>query len=221
MTASGRSAWILVLAVGIALAGGVVWVLGLDRAKVAGGTPDERIASICRLADERPWGAAGAIAAAAGDPHPAVRQAVMVALSKFVDDAAYRPAVEAGVADEDATVRAAAAATLGLYADGPAVDRLGALLKGDPSERGRLAATRGLARTRRPRAIVLLVKAMETNESPNVRYRAMEVLMAHLGLSFDVSPDPRDPVVWSRAVRAVRLFPAVRAAYRAAGGESD
>ena len=95
-----------------------------DRAEVTGQTPRQRVDAICRLADDRPSGAAAAIAAVADDQDASVRRAAMVALGKFAAGE-YRGVIEAGTRDADPTVRSAAAASLGRLADDDAVARLG------------------------------------------------------------------------------------------------
>ena len=215
--AAGRVAPIALLGVCVVVAGVLVWTLAFGRAKVEGDTPQERMASICRLADEQPWGAGDAIAGAASDADAGVRQCVQVALSSFAGDAAYRSAVEAGLGDAEPMVRAAAATTLGLYADAAAVDRLGEMLSGDPSELARLGAVRGLDRTKRARATWLLAVAMKADKSPVVQCQAIETLMNQLGLQFDIVLDPRDPAGLLKAIRTLEMIPRVRSAIRAAG----
>ena len=219
-SAFGRSWWVLILAI-VMLVAAAVWVIGLAPAKLSGRTPAERIASICRVADQRPWGAGKAVAAAAvGDSDASVRAAALVALGKFIDESAHREVVESAAGDGDPGVRSAAATTLGLYRDEAAVDRLSELLSSDRSEQVRMAAALGLIRTGRPRGILVLVEAMASNDNPNVQFRAMEVLTNSFNIRFRTPRDPRDRAAWAQRVGVIRNVPTVRYAREAVEGKA-
>ena len=129
MTASrafSGTTWVVVLAVAAIAIVTVVCRCFPEKAEVTGREPADRVAEICRVADEQLRGAGDAIAAAAKDKDPSVRHASLVALSKFIDPK-YRSLVETGARDPDARVRSAAARTLGLYDDDKAIVRLGEL----------------------------------------------------------------------------------------------
>ncbi len=148
--------------------------------KVEGRTPQERITCIGRLAADRPPGAGDAIAAAAtNDPHALVRQAAIMALSKFAD-ARYRVTFEVGTYDMAPWAREKATEALGRFADDRAVLRLGELAAGDPTCGVRAAAVRALARIATSPAVELLVRAVESNSFPPVRVMALEALDAML-----------------------------------------
>lgn len=215
---AGRSKVLLVVAIGLVAAAVVVWRVAFGKAEVLGRTAQERIASLCRLADEKPLGAGEAVMTAAKeDPDATVRAAALVALSKFIEEPAYRPVVESAVDDPDARVRMAAAGTLGLYRDEAAVDKLSELLSSDASQQVRFAAARGLMRTGSQRAILVLVEAMASNDNPKVQYRAMKVLTDSFNISFPTPLDPRNRAAWAKRVRVMRQIPTVRMAREAVG----
>jgi len=209
-------------ALAVGLVAVIVATFTLGRAKVTGGTPEQRVACIARLADEKPWGAADAIAAAAADdPDPAVRQAALVVLGRFIDPK-YRPLIEAATEDPSPAVRAGAAGTLGLYSDDAAAERLGTMAAQAPEEQVRLAAIQGLGRLRRRRSVLHLVRIIEDEgRSAVVRRRALDALGRHLGARFRNVPDPADAVAWRRLMRRVRRFPAVRKALEGAPDRTD
>ena len=193
-------------------------------ATVDGRPPAERIESISRLAAEQPSGAGEAISRAAiGDRDARVRCAALAAL-RTCAQAESRTAVEQGTRDEVSRVRAAAALTLGAYADGAAVGRLGEMLAGDRDDEVRLAAARGLARCNSRQADDLLVAAMRGNSSPAVQKRSLLLLLEGTGVRLVPEPDPRDAAVWARHVgRVLRHVSATRANQtpRKSGREND
>jgi len=194
-----------------AVAVGVIGVVsgGLlvaGRARLTGDTRDERIACICRLANEQPWGAGGVLAEAAveeDDEH--VRRAAVVALSKFVPD--HRSAVKKATGDSDARVRIAAAGTLGRCADKAAAERLGEMLN-DPKEDNavRTAAVAALVGNKSATAIVLLVTAMEKHPDTLMRDHATAALVKEYNF-LEVKPNPE-------AVAKYRLDPKTLDHYR-------
>ena len=171
-----------------------------------------RVGAICRLADERPEGAAAKVAAAAGDKDASVRTAAMVALGKL-GAGAYRDLLEAGTRDAGPTVRAAAAASLGRLADHDAVARLGDMLAGEADEHVRAAAVTGLARAGLDRAIVLLVETAGKDSSGMVKLQAMSALTHRYGIRFHDPPSPGDSDRWAQALGKIRKIPGVRKAY--------
>ena len=202
------------VAVGVVVAAALV-AAAVSRGQVAGDTPAEQIASICRLADERPWGAADAIAAAAGGKaNPSVRKAALIALGRFTR-ARDRGIVDSATTDAAAEVRAGAALTLGVYGDGAAADRLGKLLATDPDEQVRLAAVTGVGRVGGDKAIVLLAEAMENNDNAKVQSRAMVVLLRQLKLRHPNPPDPGDKARWGALVRKIRGMSPIQDAFKA------
>ena len=172
-------------------------------ATVEGGTPEERIESIFRLEAGREPGAGKAIAeAAVRDRDPQVRCVALLSLRRHARPE-MRAAIEQGTRDEVSRVRAAAAMTLGKYADGAAVERLGEILETDQDDEVRLAAARGLARCNSRKGDDLLVSAMKGNSSQAVQKRALELLLEGTGVSLTPEPDPRDAGIWARHIERV------------------
>jgi len=204
----------LVTAVVLAAAVAAAYVVG--RARITGGTPAERIAAICRVADEGRPGAGAAIAAAADDdPSPAVRRVALLALARFID-AEHRGLVEAATRDADPGVRAAAAATLGEFDDDSAADRLGELAAKDGDEQVRLAAADGLERCGTDKAVVGLVETMENNDNPKVREHARSAVLRRLNWP-ERNTRAADVAMWRNDVELIKVDPAVVAAYKTAG----
>ncbi len=187
------------------------------QARLTGQTPQERVESVCRLADEKPWGAAEVLArAATEEPHPDVRRAAVGALASFATPEC-RSAVEAGTRDVDRAVRAAAATTLGLYEDDAAAERLAAMVAGDADESVRLGAVQGLGRSDRPKAVAGLLAAIETNDNKRVRLAALAKLLHRLKAEIPDPPDPmREPAKWRRIVEILHRTPAVKRALQEA-----
>lgn len=211
----------------LAVAGGAAVLVALTvvaslagRAQVTGDTPAERIASIGLLADTEAWGAAAAIAGAASDDQDAdVRRAAVIALRKFAPD--QRETVLAATSDPSPRVRAAAAATLGRLADGPAARRLGEMINDDEEDSAvRAAAVAGLSGNDSPEATVLLVSAVESHAVADVRAHAMAVLVRKFGL-VRVKPIPEvidkfraaDRAEWLDLVETVKMMKETKAAF--------
>ncbi|KKL04735.1 hypothetical protein LCGC14_2613070, partial [marine sediment metagenome] len=153
--------------VAVVVAAGLI-VLGMQvfgRAeKVEGATSSERIESIWRLADQKPRGAADAIATvAADDADASVRQAALVALGRFCHPR-HRALIETSLTDRNPLVRAGAAGTMGRYDDDKAVGVLGALAATDKEEKVRHAALVGLGRCKSTVAIFHMVRIMATRQ---------------------------------------------------------
>jgi hypothetical protein len=204
---------LIIAGAGLVLAAGAL-VLVFRPPGVKGNTPQERIAAIDKLANERQG--AKDVAEAAKDPDAGVRRAAIRGLAIFVDPQ-HRPAVEAATQDPAPQVRAAAATTLGLYQDAPAAERVGRLMNGDPEEKVRLSAAAGLGQNNTPDAMVLLMEAAEKNDNPNVQLRAMEVLMEKFHMRFIKTTDPRDVNSWRVFLEMAKSYPAVYAAYQKLG----
>jgi len=203
----------VLLAVGAILLAAVTAMVWPGRAKISGQTAEDRIAAIRRLADEQPRGAADAIKSAATDPDAGVRQAAMVCLGRFKrpED---RGTIEAGTRDASEAVRAAAAGTLGFYADEAAADRLGEVLTTDTAPAARIGATQGLARARGPKAYVFLAEAMDQDPDPQVRLKAMQRLLRLMKLRRQNPPDPRDLPRWRSLTAKIRAFHPVQDAFK-------
>ena len=184
----------------------LVWAFG-GRPQVQGDSPKERIACISRLATSGRRGAGAAIARAAGDPHPGVRRAAVVALGGL-SARSHRRVIASCMDDTDAQVRAAAAATAGACADDEIIERLGTLLNTDPDARVRRGAALGLARDGGAEAVVLLVRAIETN--PPARAAAMNALMDRFHAGVSNLPDPGEHAWWVQMAARIRGFPSVR-----------
>ena len=192
----------------------LVWagLMTFGRPEVTGQSPRERIIAISRLAGQKPRGAGKAIAEAArSDPDESVRQTAMISLGKFISPD-LRGVVEAGTKDKSPAVRAAAAGTLARYGDNPAADRLRELWTKDKSERVRQAALAELARCEAPKAIVLLVEAMERSDTVEGRLRAAQALAKKFKMDHQ-SLDPADLVQWRNFVETIKGSPAVAAAF--------
>jgi len=183
--------------------------------KVTGDTPAARIASIRRLADDRPPGAAVAVAGAIDDPDAGVRRAALTVLAQFPEG--YHRAVGSRINDPVPAVRAAAAATLGMYDEPDVAAALRRMLT-DPVEEVRLGALTGLGRMDQPDATAALFAAAEGNDNVEVRRQAMRTLAARLKLRFETPPDPvKTPRRWRRALAQMRRMPPVRDALAGEG----
>ena len=212
---SGRTRLAVVAGIGAAVVAAVT-VAGLiaARAKVRGDTPGERIASIGRIAADRPSGASGALAAAVDDPDPGVRVAALTALARFVSPR-HRPVIEKALVDPDGEVRRAAAATLGQYGDSAAVERLIELVQADSDTDAQLGALAGLRCCDDPRSIVTLLHIAETHGNMAVREQAMRSLLGKLGATLGKAHTPRDPRRWRDLVQRLKRSRPVRDAYAA------
>ena len=168
-------------------------------ARVEGDTPQERIDCINRLAEDRPDGAADAIAAAATDTddHAFVRQAALMALDEM-GDVRHRSVFLAGTRDVAPWTREVAAKALGRFADDESMRRLGELLAKDPVGGVRTAAVRSLARIATPPATAMLVQAIEKNRHSPVRSQALASLEALLERHGPEGESPWEPARWNR-----------------------
>lgn len=183
-------------------------IRGRGPAKIEGDTPGERIASINRLAEDRPDGTADAIAAAAtAEPHALVRQAALMALDKM-GDVRHRSAFEAGTRDVAPWAREVATKALGRFGDDDSVRRLGELLAKDPAGGVRVAAARALGRIATPPAVTMLAESIEKNHHRPVRYEALAALEVLLERHGPDAKAPWEPARWNRLKAEVdRLRP--------------
>jgi hypothetical protein len=189
-------------------------------AEIEGQTAEERMASIRQLADERAPGAADAIAKAAGEePDPSVRATAVATLGRL-----HRPRDRALIEEctkaPSPAVRAAAAATLGYYGGEAVADRLGEIVRNDPSEQVRLNAVTGLGRSEHSKSIVHLLEVIETTDDPNVQHRSMREIHKKLGMRY-IGAKPIGVKDWKRQSAAVaeylKDYPKVQEAFRKAG----
>ncbi len=171
------------------------WVRGGD---VADGATSDRIDSLKKL------GAADSdvIAnTAVNDPDARVRLVAFRRLDQFVNPA-VRDAIEKGMTDQDAKVRAAAAIALGKFADGEAIRKLdGVVSDSGQDERVRLAAVRGLKRCNSRGAEDVLSRTMQRNDSWRVKQKALVILFEGKGITFNPPPDPRKKTSWNAQVQ--------------------
>lgn len=217
---AGKGTYVLL---GVLGAGAVVLLLGFGlrgQAKVEGTSTDDRVQSVCKLADRKPSGAGKALAqAAAKDPSPAVRQAAHIGLGRFAGPE-YRDVTDKGTRDADPQVRAAAASTLGLYQDTASADRLGELAASDPDWAVRFHAAVGLGRNKTPKSIVWLLKAIEGDTDPRVQIRAMTELYKRLGMRY-VGAGPAKRALWLDNIEFLKTFPHVQQAFAGASVTLD
>lgn len=185
-------------------------------AEVTGDTPEERAESVRHIAANRPPGAHRAISRAAADRSPKVRMAAMASLTHFIEDE-DRPVVEKGTKDKDAGVRAVSAETLGQFGDSAAADVLIELIRGDGSERVRMAALRGLVKCDDPRSVVVLLETAEEDKSVSIKRQAMKCMLWKFDGNVRRTRDPRDERMWRDLIQRWKWDGRVRAAYAAAG----
>jgi len=219
MSSKGKR-WLIAVGA-VVVAAGVAFILigAFGRARIGGATPDERITSICRLADAKPLGAGDALAqAAVKESDVRVRQAALIGLGRFVEPK-YRATVEQGTQDAGAPVRRAAAITLGLYGDAAAAARLGEVVRKDPAEEVRLGAVMGLGLCAVPETLAWLMEAAEKDDAPAVQLQAIKELYAKFGAQYFGEPGrvPDWPYEAAASVEYLKTFPGVQEAFRKAG----
>ncbi len=189
----------------------------MSRARIEGDSPRERIASICRIAADRPPRAGAALARAAVEETDAeVRRAAAVALGQFLCPEC-RSAVERAASDASARVRQAGAETLSLYRDGRAADVLVKLAGSDGDVGVRLAALRGLGRCDDPRSFVVLLDVAERGDTMEMQRQAMRALAGKVGARLDGRRDPRNPPGWRDLLQRFRRIEVVRKAHAELG----
>jgi len=129
----------------------------------------------------------------------------MVTLRKFARPE-IRASIEQGTSDDAPRVRAAAAVTLGKYADSKAESRLGELLKADKDDEVRLAAALALSRYKTIKSTNMLVSAMKSNSSQAVKKQSLLLLLRGTGVSLTPEPDPRNAKLWARHMKKVMRY---------------
>ena len=182
---------------------------------VTGEHPDQRVASIIRLTNNRPPGTADALArSAANDPAPSVRQAAVVALGSFrrPED---RAVIEQLTRDVDPNVRRSAAKTLmSVYEDAATVQRLSDMLRQDTDPLARQAAATALVAGGDSRAYVNLVQALEAG-GEHVGLAVAQAFDAHYHIGVEINRS--DPVAWERYVEIIKHIDAVIDAFEQTG----
>lgn len=211
-----RAKWMWGLAGGACLIVLVV-VLYPAKAQVTGETAKQRIDSVKRIAGDRSYGAADALArTVANDGDPTVRRNALICLSAF-GRSSDRPVIEAALADEDQSVRRAAAQHLVLmHDDAAAVQRMIEIDQDASSPADRQAALAAMGLSSRPEALVRLVQTIESGD-PQRRLAAAEALIARF-------PMPSVPAKltaeeWPRLVVGIKLIKEVEQAYEQTGTE--
>ncbi len=199
-----------VLFVGVLLAS-----LGGCSSKVTGSTPGERIASINKLADNKPWGAGKAIADAInGETDPSVREAALAAISNF-PDSAYRPEVEKAAKDPSMIVRVAAVRTLTVYKDDQAIGMLAQIIQTDPNSEVRSMACVSMAQIDKPMVVYYLMDVAENGKENASRAVAAQMLLGMLGLHMDPSMvNPEDQAMWLNVIETIKAWPYIQHCYK-------
>ena len=176
-----------VVLVGTAVAVAAVLVacgLWFGRASIQGATPEERMREIRDVARNRPWGTDETLArAAVSDADAACRQVALVCLAQNPSPKS-RAYVEQATHDPSPGVRAAAAATLGLYHDDAALKRLSEMALDDAEPQVRLGAVTGLGRHRSPVALVWLLETAERDKELEVTLQAIATIYHRLGMRY-------------------------------------
>ena len=219
MSSKGKKRLIAAGAVVGGLGAALILTGAFGRARIGGATPDERIKSICRLADTKPFGAGDALAeAAVKEADVRVRQAALIGLGRFVEPK-YRAVVEQCTQDASAPVRRAAAITLGLYGDEAAAARLGEVVRKDPAAEVRLGAVMGLGRCAASETLAWLMEAAEKDDAPDVQLQAIKELYAKFGAEYyrELDSVPDWPKEAAASVEYLKTFPGVQEAFRKAG----
>jgi len=219
MSSKGKRRLIVVGAAVVAAGVAFILIGMLGRPRIGGATPDERITSICRLADTKSSGAGDALAeAAVKEADVRVRQAALIGLGQFVEPK-YRATVEQCTLDASAPVRRAAAITLGLYGDEGAAARLGEVVRRDPAEEVRLGAVMGLGLCAAPETLAWLLEAAEKDDAPDVQLQAIKELYAKFGAEYyrELDSVPDWPYEAAASVEYLKTFPGVQEAFRKAG----
>jgi hypothetical protein len=191
-----------------------MWFWPGEKAVIAGGTPAERIASICRIADRRLAGGGEVIAAAAvGDADASVRQAAATVLSRYPTPG-IRQALLTCLADADPAVRGAAARSMGAFDDDAAAARLEEMARKDADRQVRLMALEGLRLMRAAPATVALTRLMESHGDAQVQARAMQILMIREGIPASSRQfSPEEGAAWQSQVDTMKNWPTVTTAF--------
>ncbi|MHC4985575.1 MAG: HEAT repeat domain-containing protein [Planctomycetota bacterium] len=184
-------------------------------AKITGEGPDQRIESIVRLANERPRGAADALAeAAVSDPVPSVRRAAVAALGGFAREE-DRAVIESATQDSDPGVRQTAVRLLATtYEDESTIDRVAEMADSDADPQARQAAVDVLADSDEAYAIVRLIQAMEAAPLES-RRSLLTAVRQRFGILQDV--DCADDDQWARLVVSLKDSDEIAAAFEQVG----
>ena len=211
-----RSKWMWGLAAGACLIVLVV-VLYPAKAQVTGETAKQRVDSVVRIANDRSYGAADALArTAADDGDPTVRRTALICLSAF-GRSSDRSVIEAALADEDQSVRRVAAQHLVLtHDDAAAVRRMIDIDREASSPADRQAALAAMGLSRQPEALVRLVQTIESGD-PQRRLAAAEALIAKFPMA--LVPAKLTAEEWPRLVVGIKLIKEVEQAYEQTGTE--
>ena len=185
-------------------------------AEVSGETPEDRVASIHRLAADRPHGAAEAIATAVDDRSPEVRRAAMASLTHFAN-ADNRSVIEKGTSDPDGGVRAISADAMGLFHDAAAANTLIKLLQTDPNEQVHLSALRGLARCADPRSAAVLLEAADKGKTLSIKRQAMKSFLVVFQGKLGEMRNPAETARWRDLIQRWKWDQRVRDSYQVAG----
>ncbi|HDZ22400.1 hypothetical protein LCGC14_0303660 [marine sediment metagenome] len=193
----------------------LVVVLYPAKAQVTGETAKQRVESVVRIADDRSYGAADALArTAANDPDPTVRRTALVCLSAF-GRSSDRPVIEAAMQDLSPSVRQAATkALIRSYDDLAAVGHLRDLLH-DEDEDVRKSAASALTTSKNPHALVALVQTTDAEQTPDLQILAVRALGKKYRISFEVDPAEADGL--ARSIEIIKHTDEVIEAFRATG----
>lgn len=119
------------------------------------------------------------------EPDPIVRHAVVQSISEYKTPMAQQ-VLEAGLSDDDATVRIACCKALGKRAEPSSVNVLATVLRGDKDIDVRLAATEALGKIKSPESIKALSAALEDRD-PAMQYVGVQAMKSATGK--DYGPD--------------------------------
>jgi len=187
------------------------------KAEVVGETEAEAVKSVIRIADDLPRGAAEALTKAVlEDPRPTVRRAAVVGLNRLKRPE-HRPVVEKALADEDPTVRAAAAKTLVFcHDDEDTVGRLVAVCLTEADPKVLKAATLALATSNDPLAVVALVQMLDKTDKKQLQQLAAETIKWKLKMRVAI-PETIGSDAWQRVVTSMKFSDIVRNAFAETG----
>jgi len=185
------------------------------RVKVTGDTAEQRIASVIRIADDRPRGYAEALAdTARNDPDAGVRSTALACLngSRAPD---VGSAVMQATRDDDPQVRESACILLMAYDDEATVQRLAEICHEDTDDGVRGAAFVALAANESPYATIALMEMTEYGETPEMRRAAAKAMIDKVNILVTELPEDQD--TWDNMVEAFRMSLVVEAAYDQTG----
>ena len=215
MAESHRRRLLLAGALMTACAVGVAAAWHFRKAKVTGDTPEQRIASLIKIADDKPRGYAEELAdVARNDSDAEVRRTALACLSgNGTPDA--RSAAMAATRDDDPEVRKSACISLMSCDDGAAAERLAEICREDTDEGVLDAAFVALAANESPYATVALMTMLEQGETSELRRAAAEAIIDKLNMS--VAQMPEGGKDWDKMVEAFKMGSIVKAAYDQTG----